>query len=73
MERATAELMMKELLALSQPLNAATALTDQIADRAEREQFRRELAALMGDIYIDLIKPIIKQYPDLDPDRRKTP
>lgn len=71
MDKKIAELLMKDLLALSEPLNSATTLTDQISNKDEQAALRRGIGELMGRIYTDLIIPIIKQYPDLDPD--KTP
>ena len=69
MDRKTAELLMKELLALSRPLNSATAIVDKIADEEERNKLRREIGEVMGSLYANLMLPIIRQYPDLDPDR----
>ena len=60
---------MRRFLALSEPLNAATELTDQLSEEQERAHFRRELARLMQKIYLDLMRPIIAQHPDPDPDR----
>jgi hypothetical protein len=31
------------------------------------EDYRRRTAEVMAAIYLDLIKPIVKDYPDLDP------
>lgn len=70
MDRKVAELLMKDLLALSEPLNSATALTDQISNKDEQAALRRGIGELMGRIYTDLMIPIIKQYPELDPDRK---
>src|SRR5438128_1815110 len=66
-QRDIAELLIKELLAMGQPLISATQLIDQIASKDERRQFRRGLGEVMDQIYIDLMRPIIRQYPDLDP------
>lgn len=68
MDRNLAELLMKELLAMNGPLNSATHLSGRIDSEDERRQFRGGLAEVMNHIYIDLMRPIIKQYPDLDPD-----
>lgn len=69
MEKKVAELLMKNLLALSEPLNSATTLIDQISSKDEQAALRRGLGELMGRIYTDLMIPIIEQYPELDPDR----
>lgn len=72
MERGVAEQLMKELLALSGPLNTATSLTNQISSKEEQAVMRRGLGELMNTIYADLMRPIIRQYPDLDPDRTQS-
>jgi len=69
MDRNVAEKLMSELVALGEPLNAATTLTAQIVDEGERAAIRKVLGDLMSHVYLDLMRPIIRQYPDLDPDR----
>jgi hypothetical protein len=68
MDRVVAERLMKVLLQFGEPFNAATESTDQIADDQERRAVRRPL----GEIGVRLFQamlPIIRQYPDLDPDK----
>jgi hypothetical protein len=62
--------MMRAFLAMNESLNSATSLTAQIGGKDERESFRRAIGNVMQTIYIDLMMPVIKQYPDLDPDSR---
>ena len=69
MDRAIAEQLMQKYLELSEPLNLATDLTDRIENKEEKELIRRGIGTVMAKIYIDLMRPIIRQYPDLDPDR----
>lgn len=69
MDRNVAELLMKSLLALGKPLNDATVAADQIIDEDERKNFLKILGRFMGNIYTELMIPIIRQYPDLDPDK----
>jgi hypothetical protein len=70
-ERNLAALLMRDLLAMSAPLNSATLLTNQIADKEERERFRRGIGTVMNEIYVNLMMPIIRQYPELNPDTNK--
>jgi hypothetical protein len=72
MDRATAERLMSILLRLDGPLNEATELTDEIADPDERKAFLRQLADIGGSVYMNLMRPIVRQYPDLDPVERPT-
>jgi len=68
MERSVAEELMKALLALDGPLNRATELTGKIADVDERKAARRVIAEITSNLYTELIRPIVRQYPDLDPE-----
>lgn len=70
MDRSIAEQLMKSLLELDAPLNRATELTEKIADPEERKAVRRGIGELTLRAYTDLIRPIVRQYPDLDPEKR---
>jgi len=69
MNRDVAESLMKELLALSDPLNTATSLTARISEREERESLRRALGEIMSKLYTELMIPIISEHRDFDPDK----
>jgi hypothetical protein len=71
MHRAAAESMIGKLLEVSQKLNELTEAIEQVPDLEERKRMRRPVGQLMGLLYTDLIVPIIKQYPDLDPDKSR--
>lgn len=62
---------MRNLLALDEPLNSAAMLVDKIPNKEEQKEFRRGLGEIVGRIYTDLMLPITRQYPDLDPEKRK--
>jgi len=68
MERDIAERLMKHLLTLSEPINSATLLTKRMSDTTEQREFRKRIAAVMSGVY-DLMILIIREYPDLDPDK----
>ena len=69
MDKTLAKSLIDQFLALSEPLNTATELTEKIADTQERETVRRGLGNIMGLVYTDLMRPIIEQFPELDPDK----
>ena len=69
MDKHLAEQLMKKLHSLDEPINDACELVEQIADEHEMRRFRKGLGELMGHIYTDLMIPILRQYPDLDPDK----
>jgi hypothetical protein len=71
MDRAIAEKMIETLLNIDDPLNAATELTSQMADEAEARSVRRGLAEILVRID-DVMRPIVRQFPDLDPLKNET-
>lgn len=71
MDRSTAEKMIGLLLALDEPLNKATELTAKIGNEEERKAVRRAIGEITTRAYTDLIRPIVRQFPDLDPERSK--
>jgi hypothetical protein len=60
------------LLSLDEPLNKATEIAKQIADLEERKLIHRGLGDVVGRIFTDIMVPIIRQYPDLDPTRKES-
>ena len=69
MKKNTAKQLMDIFLSLDEPLNAATAITDNIDDEKERKMLRKTIGEIGGKIYTDLMRPIIRQYPALDPEK----
>ncbi len=69
MERELAEKLMDTLLGLSPGFDEVDALARQIEDPAERSQFLRKLAEGMHVMGFDLVMHIVRQYPELDPDK----
>ena len=67
MERKMAERTMKGLLRLFPPLNDLTELSMQLPTKDARAM-RRHLGAIMGEVY-DLVQPIVREFPDLNPDK----
>jgi signal recognition particle GTPase len=68
-DRNVAELLMKRLVALDVDLNGAMEVIEQISDDEELKRFRREIADLVAAIYTNLMVPVLRQYPELDPDK----
>lgn len=71
MDKTTANSLMKEMLALSQHIDEAGELTKQIIDENERYVIRKGIADVAGIVYTDIMMPLIRQYPELDPDKDK--
>lgn len=72
MDRSTAKRMIELLLSLDVPLNEASALTETMADTEERRAVRRALGEITARAYTDLIRPIVHQFPDLDPEKSRS-
>jgi hypothetical protein len=68
MDRMLAEEFMGLLQQINGSLNSASQFTERLTDKAERDAIRRPLGTLMEIVYLELMRPITKQYPDLDPD-----
>ena len=69
MTRATAEKVIQGLLAATAALNDTLLIVQAEAPEAFPE-FRKHTGQVMGAIYIDLMKRVVKNYPDLDPGAR---
>jgi hypothetical protein len=69
MDKNIAKELMDIFSALGTPLNKAAELIEQINDEDERKGFRRGIAGIMASTDTDLELPIIRQFPDLDPDK----
>jgi len=68
MQRGLALRVMDAIRAAEASVNALEALSLEITDEEERRAFRRHIAEVMIG-YIDIQMSIVRQYPDLDPDR----
>lgn len=69
MERRIAEQLIELALSLDEPLNRATTLSFEIADAEEQKAVRRAIAETTGTAFTGLIAPIVRQFPDLDPEK----
>jgi hypothetical protein len=70
MKRDTAMVLMDALLRLSPPFDELTSITYQIEDETERKLVRRQIANAMQSLGYELVMHIVRQYPDLDPDKK---
>lgn len=69
MDRKIAEKLMVEIESLNQVTNRQAHLIELISDENERKIFRRAIGTVMIDAYDKLMRPVIRQFPELDPDR----
>ncbi|MBL9036342.1 MAG: hypothetical protein JNN33_16380 [Rhodospirillaceae bacterium] len=69
MDRETGERIIKTLQAMTPAIDELDTLSHRIMDQEERRAYRRKLAELLSLVGYDLLMPVVKQFPDLDPDR----
>ena len=50
-------------------MNDVASIIEKINDEEEKRKFRKGIGCLMGKLYTDIMHPIIRERPDLDPDR----
>ena len=70
MDRLTAEKLMTIYRRLSEVLNEADPVIRSISDEGGRQQQLHALGMLMQDVWLNLEAPIVREHPELDPDRR---
>ncbi len=69
MKKDSAEALMQKLLELSTAMNAVCSLIDQLESESEKDTLRRGMSGMLADVYTELMRPIIQQFPELDPDK----
>ncbi|MFZ6801488.1 hypothetical protein [Undibacterium sp. Di24W] len=69
MDKILASKLMNDLLSLNEHLNKIAHQIEAIKVEEEKLQFRRGISNLMGGVYGDLMRPIIREFPELDPDK----
>jgi hypothetical protein len=72
LDRATAEKLMAIYSKLNAPLNEAAEVIGSIRDQEEQKRLRRPLGEVMQSVWLELMQPIVRQHPDLDPDKRRS-
>ena len=71
MDRDTAEKLVAIWHRLDNCLNEATVLIGTIPDADEQRRFRRPVGEMMQSAWVDLMLPIFREFPDLDPDETR--
>jgi hypothetical protein len=71
LEKAVASQVVDAILLIERQLTVLDVLSDNIADDNERREFRRGLASIIS-AYTDVLVSVVRQHPDLDPDKPET-
>jgi hypothetical protein len=67
MTRDTAEKVVRALLSAVREVNDNLFLVQPEVSETMYKEYRKHSGEVMAAIYLDLMKPIVKDYPDLDP------
>ena len=67
MTRSTAEKVVRSLLSAVGEVNDSLLLIQPEVSEEMYREYKRQCAEVMAAIYLDLVKPIVRDYPDLDP------
>jgi hypothetical protein len=69
MNRSVAEKLLQHYLAAGAALNEATDVIGTLPDAEEQRRLRKPLGEVMQSISLELMRPIMREHPELDPDR----
>jgi len=69
MNREDAKQLMKIYSSIGELLNSADPIIRNIPDKNERTKILRSLGDMMTDLWLKLERPIVKQFPEFDPDK----
>jgi hypothetical protein len=71
MRRDLAERLAQDLFLCSVKLDNSIAEVERMADQEFFQKYRRLTGRVMGLLYVDILREIFRQYPDLEPDFMK--
>jgi hypothetical protein len=69
MDKDMASRMLNAVLTLEAKLGELDVLVSQVDDEKERDEYVHALGNVIGIISRDFVRRIVRQYPELDPDR----
>ena len=69
MEKTQARSILRAVESLGGDLNKIDGLIRNLPDGDERKALLQALSSVMGMLVTDIMHPIVRQYPELDPDK----
>jgi hypothetical protein len=69
MEQEIAKALMNEIAELNAKLNQIGETIERIGPDDDKRTLRLGIANVMGNVYHELMRPVIARYPELDPDK----
>ena len=70
MDRTAAERLMHIYAGIGDLLNEATEVVGTPEDEDEQKLHRRAIGTMMGDLWLSLQLPIVREHRELDPDKK---
>jgi hypothetical protein len=71
MRISAAEVISRELLDCSGKLDQSVAVLAGVLSSEDYQRYRGLVDQIMGSLYLDILREIFEQYPDLEPDSLK--
>jgi hypothetical protein len=71
MRKDLAERLTRDLLAASGKLDQSVSVLMETADEEFFRRYRRAVGEAMGTIYIEILRDVFRQYPELEPESMK--
>lgn len=72
MKKETAKQIISLMLDCSRKLDDAVLLLSDPAEEEDAIRLRRAAGKIMGHIFVDLLDPVYRQYPDLEPEELRS-
>lgn len=69
MDKARAKLILDQIKSMDGSFGKLSEFVHGISNEEERKSYAKQLGDIMGRMYTEIMIPIIRQYPDLDPDQ----
>jgi hypothetical protein len=69
LNKTIAEELINRMLEVGTAMNAVAAQIEQVDIDDQKITLRRGIADIMGLLYTDLMLPVIREHPELDPDK----
>ena len=66
-DKTTAEAIDRSMRSCSSALNESIRLVMETCPDEEFQVYRKKVATLMADIYFEVLRPLYRKYPDLEP------
>jgi hypothetical protein len=67
MNREASEKVVELMLRHGRELDESVRIVQSAADQCEFEQYRKAIGRIMGEMLIEIMNPIFKEYPELKP------